>query len=151
MYPFRSKHFNANRLNVTSTGLDSGKDTSVLAKRVKYYIPSLAWIPNYSFSLCVLICIMPLHMLTLDCLINRIGGDILAGLTVAAMLIPQSVSYATSLAKISPVTGLVRPAGPSALATSQPRLFTNECQFPITRYRPLSPALYMHFSELRDN
>lgn len=42
----------------------------------------------------------------------RIGGDILAGLTIASMLIPQSVSYATSLAKISPVTGLVRSAGP---------------------------------------
>jgi MFS superfamily sulfate permease-like transporter len=27
------------------------------------------------------------------------------------MLIPQSISYATSLAKLSPVTGLVRPAG----------------------------------------
>ena len=38
----------------------------------------------------------------------RLGGDILAGLTVASMLIPQSVSYASSLAKLSPVTGLVR-------------------------------------------
>jgi MFS superfamily sulfate permease-like transporter len=38
---------------------------------------------------------------------NRFGGDFAAGLTVAAMLIPQSVSYATSLAKLSPVTGLV--------------------------------------------
>lgn len=31
----------------------------------------------------------------------------LAGFTVASILIPQSVSYATSLAKMSPVTGLV--------------------------------------------
>jgi hypothetical protein len=38
---------------------------------------------------------------------NRFGGDLIAGLTVACMLIPQSVSYATSLAKMSPVTGLV--------------------------------------------
>lgn len=37
----------------------------------------------------------------------RLGGDILAGVTVASMLIPQSVSYASSLAKLSPVTGLV--------------------------------------------
>jgi len=37
---------------------------------------------------------------------NRFAGDFTAGLTVAAMLIPQSVSYATSLAKMSPVTGL---------------------------------------------
>lgn len=59
---------------------------SNFTKRVKYYIPSLAWIPDYSWSL--------------------FGGDFLAGLTVASMLIPQSVSYATSLAKLSPVTGL---------------------------------------------
>ncbi|KZT22517.1 sulfate permease [Neolentinus lepideus HHB14362 ss-1] len=54
--------------------------------KVRYYIPSMAWIPNYSFSL--------------------LGGDVLAGVTVACMLIPQSVSYATSLAKLSPVAGL---------------------------------------------
>lgn len=39
---------------------------------------------------------------------RRLGGDILGGLTVASMLIPQSVSYASSLAKLSPVAGLVR-------------------------------------------
>lgn len=54
--------------------------------KVKYYVPSTAWIPEYSWSL--------------------LGGDLLAGLTVASMLIPQSVSYASSLAKLSPVTGL---------------------------------------------
>ncbi|KAF9012661.1 sulfate anion transporter [Cyathus striatus] len=59
---------------------------SKFAQRVKYYIPSFSWIPEYSFSL--------------------LGGDCLAGVTVACMLIPQSVSYASSLAKLSPVTGL---------------------------------------------
>jgi high affinity sulfate transporter 1 len=59
---------------------------STVAKRAKYYIPSLGWIPNYSLSL--------------------FGGDFLAGITVASMLVPQSVSYASSLAKLSPVTGL---------------------------------------------
>ncbi|KAF8806674.1 sulfate anion transporter [Phlegmacium glaucopus] len=59
---------------------------STVAKRIKYYIPSLRWIPDYSFSL--------------------FGGDFLAGITVASMLVPQSVSYASSLAKLSPVTGL---------------------------------------------
>ncbi|KAK7691301.1 hypothetical protein QCA50_004695 [Cerrena zonata] len=54
--------------------------------KVRYYIPSTRWIPEYSWSL--------------------FGGDVLAGLTVASMLIPQSVSYASSLAKLSPVTGL---------------------------------------------
>jgi len=60
--------------------------TSTTWAKAQYYIPSLYWIPNYSLSL--------------------LGGDITAGLTVACMLIPQSVSYATSLAKLSPVTGL---------------------------------------------
>ncbi|KAF8150513.1 sulfate anion transporter [Mycena galopus ATCC 62051] len=55
-------------------------------KRIKYYIPGTDWIPNYKISL--------------------LGGDVLAGITVASMLIPQSVSYATSLAQMSPLTGL---------------------------------------------
>ncbi|KAF8911625.1 sulfate anion transporter [Gymnopilus junonius] len=67
-------------------GATPGRRQSTLVKRVKYYIPSTAWIPTYSFSL--------------------FAGDFLAGITVASMLIPQSVSYATSLAKLSPVTGL---------------------------------------------
>ena len=37
-----------------------------------------------------------------------LGGDLLAGITLAAMLIPQSVSYGTALARLSPATGLVR-------------------------------------------
>ncbi|KAJ7286961.1 sulfate anion transporter [Mycena rebaudengoi] len=55
-------------------------------KRIKYYVPGIAWIPNYSLS--------------------YLGGDMLAGLTVASMLIPQSVSYASSLANMSPLAGL---------------------------------------------
>ncbi|PFH53352.1 hypothetical protein AMATHDRAFT_1412 [Amanita thiersii Skay4041] len=67
-------------------GSDPKRTLSKLKRRIKYYIPSFAWIPNYSPSL--------------------LGGDFLAGLTVASMLIPQSVSYASSLAKLNPVTGL---------------------------------------------
>ncbi|KAH8103503.1 sulfate anion transporter [Cristinia sonorae] len=69
----------------TPTRQPTRKSTANWAK-VRYYVPSMAWIPNYSWSL--------------------LGGDVLAGITVASMLIPQSVSYATSLAKLSPVTGL---------------------------------------------
>ncbi|GJE94663.1 sulfate anion transporter [Phanerochaete sordida] len=61
-------------------------------QKVRYYVPSTAWIPEYSLPL--------------------LGGDILGGLTVASMLIPQSVSYASSLAKLSPVTGLFSAAIP---------------------------------------
>ncbi|KAJ7163472.1 sulfate anion transporter [Mycena crocata] len=64
-------------------------------KRVKYYVPGTAWIPNYSLSF--------------------LGGDVLAGLTVASMLIPQSVSYATSLAQMSPLTGLFSAAIPGTV------------------------------------
>lgn len=38
---------------------------------------------------------------------SRLGGDILAGFTVASLLVPQSISYALSLAKMNPVAGLV--------------------------------------------
>lgn len=64
-------------------------------QKVKYYIPSTAWIPAYSLEL--------------------LGGDILGGVTVASMLIPQSVSYASSLAKLSPVTGLFSAAIPGII------------------------------------
>jgi MFS superfamily sulfate permease-like transporter len=40
--------------------------------------------------------------------LSRLGVDIVAGLTVASVLVPQSISYATSLARLSPVVGLVR-------------------------------------------
>lgn len=65
---------------------------STFKRRAKYYIPSLAWMPQYSWSL--------------------LGGDILAGLTVGCILIPQSISYASSLAKLSPVAGLLSAAIP---------------------------------------
>lgn len=34
-------------------------------------------------------------------------GDIIAGITIASIIIPQSISYASSLAKLEPTTGLV--------------------------------------------
>ncbi|TRM68930.1 sulfate transporter family-domain-containing protein [Schizophyllum amplum] len=64
-----------------------------LVRRIKYYIPSLGWIPEYSLSL--------------------FAGDFLAGLTVASMLIPQSISYATSLANMSPLSGLFSASVPA--------------------------------------
>jgi MFS superfamily sulfate permease-like transporter len=61
-------------------------------------------------------------------LLLRLGGDVVAGITVASMLIPQSVSYATSLAKLNPITGLVRLPQPASYVvhntfTDMPRLF----------------------------
>ncbi|EGO00784.1 hypothetical protein SERLA73DRAFT_167030 [Serpula lacrymans var. lacrymans S7.3] len=80
----RLGHASASGTDGASTGRSS--ENPKWAKRVRYYIPSTAWIPNYSFSL--------------------LGGDLLAGITIAAMLIPQSVSYGTALAKLSPSAGL---------------------------------------------
>lgn len=94
-------------------------------KRMKYYIPSTSWIPDYSFTLYVSFPAFystPSNVGLFQNINNtnitntnnkrdrsRLGGDVLAGMTVACMLIPQSVSYASSLAKLSPVSGLVRP------------------------------------------
>jgi len=124
-------------------GPDPGTDSSVLAKRARYYIPSLAWIPNYSFSLSVFIQVDSSHSLLCWSLNTRLSGDILAGLTVASMLIPQSVSYATSLAKLSPVTGLVRLVGRSICLAS--------VSWSQIRYQPLSLALFTLSSELLSN
>lgn len=60
--------------------------------RTHYYVPGTSWIPNYSMSLLL--------------------GDCIAGVTVASILIPQSISYATSLAKLPPLTGLFAAAIP---------------------------------------
>ncbi|KAF8132083.1 sulfate transporter family-domain-containing protein, partial [Boletus edulis] len=87
--------------------LEGAKRTKIrdtkFARRVRYYVPSTAWIPDYSFSL--------------------LGGDVLAGVSLAAMLIPQSVSYGTSLAKIGPTAGLfaasIPPMAYSLLGTSR--------------------------------
>ncbi|KAH7883305.1 sulfate transporter family-domain-containing protein [Phlebopus sp. FC_14] len=76
---------------------------SKFMRKMNYYVPSTAWIPDYSLSL--------------------LGGDVTAGVSLAAMLIPQSVSYGTSLAKLGPTTGLFAASIPpimySLLGTSR--------------------------------
>jgi len=54
--------------------------------RIKYYIPILSWLPSYSFS--------------------DLKFDIMAGLTISFVLIPQGLSYAANLVKINPIYGL---------------------------------------------
>ncbi|THU89763.1 sulfate anion transporter [Dendrothele bispora CBS 962.96] len=78
-----------------STGNKAVQKRQQLKRKVKYYIPSFGWIPQYSFS--------------------SLGGDILAGATIASMLIPQSVSYASALAKLNPVTGLYAASIPAII------------------------------------
>ncbi|KAG9038216.1 hypothetical protein FRB95_002177 [Tulasnella sp. JGI-2019a] len=60
--------------------------------RLRYYVPSVVWIPQYSF--------------------DAFWGDAAAGITVASILIPQSMSYATSVAQLDATTGLFAAALP---------------------------------------
>ncbi|CAA7260456.1 unnamed protein product [Cyclocybe aegerita] len=98
---------------------------STLAKRIKYYIPSTGWIPNYSLSL--------------------FGGDFLAGITVASMLIPQSISYASTLAKLSPVTGLFSASIPGMVYA----LLGSSRQLNVAPEAALSLLLGQAISEIR--
>ncbi|WWC88093.1 uncharacterized protein L201_002997 [Kwoniella dendrophila CBS 6074] len=75
-----------------------GKSSSLqyaakLKQRSKYYVPITDWLPNYSWSL--------------------FSGDLIAGLSVACLLIPQSMSYASGLARLSPLAGLWSTAIPA--------------------------------------
>jgi hypothetical protein len=69
-----------------STPLVSSK-RSKIRQRLSYYVPITSWLPSYSLK-------------------NQLKGDLLAGLTIACLLVPQSISYATSLAHLSPLAGL---------------------------------------------
>jgi MFS superfamily sulfate permease-like transporter len=60
---------------------------SRIRDRIAYYVPITSWLPAYRPR-------------------EQFRGDLLAGLTVAFLLIPQSISYATSLAHLSPLSGL---------------------------------------------
>ena len=59
----------------------------LLRSRIKYYVPILKWLPKYDYK-------------------KDLTDDILAGITVAFLLIPQGLSYASGLAKLEPVYGL---------------------------------------------
>ncbi|ORZ04832.1 sulfate transporter family-domain-containing protein [Lobosporangium transversale] len=54
--------------------------------RLRYYVPVFRWLPHYSM--------------------DGFGHDFIAGMTVACLIIPQSLSYATALAHLEPVHGL---------------------------------------------
>ncbi|KAG9086297.1 hypothetical protein FRC06_003162 [Ceratobasidium sp. 370] len=83
--------------NVKSSVLDGRQHTpdstwAVIKMRSKYYVPALEWLPNYSLSL--------------------FWGDLAAGVTLASLLIPMSMSYASGLARLDPLTGLFAAALP---------------------------------------
>ena len=55
--------------------------------RLRYYIPIVGWFPKYEFQ--------------------QFQNDLIAGLTVASLIIPQSLSYAQALVRVPPVLGLI--------------------------------------------
>jgi MFS superfamily sulfate permease-like transporter len=57
-----------------------------LKVRIRYYVPILSWAPTYR--------------------LNDLRDDIVAGCTVAFLIIPQSLSYAQGLVGIPPMLGL---------------------------------------------
>ncbi|KAI1316243.1 hypothetical protein EDD11_010290 [Mortierella claussenii] len=63
--------------------------------RLRYYVPVFRWLPHYSM--------------------DGFGHDFIAGLTVACLIIPQSLSYATALAHLDPVHGLYSAFVPGVL------------------------------------
>lgn len=73
---------------------DTPKDAwSTLKIRSKYYLPILEWLPRYTRQLFM--------------------GDCVAGITLACLLIPQGLSYATALCKLDAIHGLYGIAFPA--------------------------------------
>ena len=64
-----------------------GERLRLVRTRSRYYVPILRWLPRYDWR-------------------QDLVHDGVAGLTVAMLLIPQSLSYASGLARLEPVFGL---------------------------------------------
>jgi len=66
---------------------------TIFSDRLRYYIPALDWIPQYSS--------------------RDLLNDTIAGLTLASLLIPQCIGYASNLAGIPSINGLFSAAIPA--------------------------------------
>ncbi|CEP15668.1 hypothetical protein [Parasitella parasitica] len=81
------RYLTSSPLPSISLNEDAPKDAwSTLKIRSKYYLPILQWLPLYNRQLFL--------------------GDCLAGITLACLLIPQGLSYATALCKLDAIHGL---------------------------------------------
>lgn len=70
---------------------------STFKVRSKYYLPILQWLPLYSA--------------------HYFWGDLIAGITLSCLLIPQGLSYATALCKLEAIHGLYSIAFPAITYT----------------------------------
>ncbi|SGY29841.1 BQ5605_C002g01088 [Microbotryum silenes-dioicae] len=59
----------------------------VWSNRARYYVPVLAWLPDYSFK--------------------AFTGDVTAAFTMTSLIVPQSMSYSSNLVNSDPVSGLL--------------------------------------------
>lgn len=66
-----------------------------IRQRSRYYVPVLDWLPNYTWTL--------------------FSGDMIAGVSLSCLLIPQSMSYANGLAHLTPVAGIWSTAIPAVI------------------------------------
>ncbi|SCZ90972.1 BZ3500_MvSof-1268-A1-R1_Chr1-3g02435 [Microbotryum saponariae] len=57
------------------------------SNRARYYVPVLAWLPDYSFK--------------------TFTGDVTAAFTMTSLIVPQSMSYSSNLVNSDPVSGLL--------------------------------------------
>ncbi|KAI9320801.1 sulfate transporter family-domain-containing protein [Dichotomocladium elegans] len=71
------------RINNDHTPTDAW---GIFKVRSKYYLPILQWLPHYNSQLFM--------------------GDLIAGLTLSCLLVPQGLSYATALCKLEAIHGL---------------------------------------------
>ena len=65
----------------------NGSFSTKTKKAIQYFVPIFEWLPKYNFRL--------------------FKYDLLAGITIASLAIPQGISYA-KLANISPIIGLCK-------------------------------------------
>ena len=108
--------------------------------RARYYIPVVGWLPTYR--------------------LEQLQYDLVAGLTVATLIIPQSLSYAQALVNVPPVLGLYSAfvtqfiyailgtskqlaVGPEALVS----ILVGSCIKEFTQWRDDNPASASTFLE----
>ncbi|KAK8547175.1 hypothetical protein V6N13_097894 [Hibiscus sabdariffa] len=82
--------------------LNHEKPLPKLKKTIQYFIPLFEWLPNYNLRL--------------------FRYDLLAGLTITTLAVPQGISYA-KLANIPPIYGLSETIGEKASPKDNPTLY----------------------------
>ncbi|EJS41308.1 YPR003C [Saccharomyces arboricola H-6] len=75
-----------NNSNNNDSISDSVNDSNRMFETLPYYLPCFSWLPEYT--------------------LNKLWGDIIAGISLASFQIPLALSYTTSIAHVPPLCGL---------------------------------------------